>query len=157
MYSPRDLESIEFQKTKFRGYDIEDVDNLFSIISEDYETLYKENIALKDKIEVLNSLVQQYKTVEETMQNTLMIAQTTAEEVVRNAKVEAEGIIDDAKREAEGLKLNVQSDIGALEHRRAQIEQDLKAFTYKAKALLKTEQDILDEMSADFMDVKGEK
>ena len=85
-----------------------------------------------------------------------MIAQTTAEEVVHNAKVEAEGILDDARREAEGLKMNVQSDISALEHRRTQIEQDLKAFTYKAKALLKTEQDILDEMSSDFMDVKGE-
>ena len=156
MYSPRDLESVEFQKTRFRGYDTEDVDNTFALVAQDYEKLYKENIALKDKIEVLNGLVQQYKTVEETMQNTLMIAQTTAEEVVHNAKTEAEGILDDARREAEGMKINVQNDIGALERRRIKIEQDLKAFVYKAKALLQTEQDILDEMSSDFMDVKGE-
>lgn len=156
MYSPRDLETIEFQKSKLRGYDPEEVDDIFAVVARDYETLYKENISLKDKIDVLNSLVQQYKTVEETMQNTLMLAQTTAEEVVRNAKVQAEGILDDARREAEGLKMNIKSDIQTLEARRSQIEQDLRAFTFKAKALLKTEQDILDEMSSDFMDVKGE-
>lgn len=156
MLSPRDLESIEFPKSRFRGYDMEEVDNTFALISNDYEKLYKENIALKDRIEVLDGLVQQYKTVEETMQNTLLIAQTTAEEVVHNAKKEAEGILDDARREAEGMKTNVQSDIGALELRRIKMEQDLKAFVYKAKALLQTEQDVLDEMSSDFMDVKGE-
>ncbi len=156
MYSPRDLETIEFQKVKFRGYDPEEVDDIFAVIAKDYETLYKENISLKDKIDVLNGLVQQYKTVEETMQNTLMIAQTTAEEVIRTAKMQAEGILDDARREAEGIKMNIQSDIQTLEARKSQIEQDLRAFVFKTKGLLKTEQDILDELSADFMDIKGE-
>ncbi len=156
MYSPRDLESLEFQTTKFKGYDKDDVDSTFEIIRADYETLYKENIALKDKVELLDNLVQQYKTVEETMQNTLLIAQTTAEDVVKNAKEQADGIIEDARREAEGLKMNMQGDIGALENRRIQIEQDLKAFVFKAKALLKTEQDVLDEMTMDFMNAKGE-
>ena len=60
-----------------------------SRILRDYEQMFKENQELKRKIEI-GSALEQYKTLEDTLNKTLLIAQQTAEEVKENALKECE-------------------------------------------------------------------
>ena len=48
MYTPIDLENITFKKATF-GYNQDEVMEFVDRIYKDYDKLYKENLALKDK------------------------------------------------------------------------------------------------------------
>ena len=48
---------------------------------------------LKDKLALLNEGLQHYKTIEDSLQNTLLVAQQTGEEIKNNAYEKAENII----------------------------------------------------------------
>ena len=61
MLSPLDIESKKFIKSAVGGYNRADVDKFMELILADYEKLYRENIALKDKTNTLSDAVDHYK------------------------------------------------------------------------------------------------
>ncbi len=67
------------------GFSSQEVKTFLADILKDYEKIYKENIELKDKVKLLNDGIQYYKTIEGTLQNTLLLAEKTAEETKANA------------------------------------------------------------------------
>lgn len=112
------LTPVEIQNRVFKsgglGYDKKDVDAFMKEISDSYEMLYREKMELTDKVNVLNDALQNYKTIEKTMQKALMLAQKTAEEtqetalrnahaIEKEAMTKSEIIVSDAKRELEHI------------------------------------------------------
>ena len=53
MLTPLDIANREFKKT-MGGYNRDDVEDFMSLLLVDYEKLYKENLASRDKITALN-------------------------------------------------------------------------------------------------------
>ena len=96
MLTPLDIHNKEF-KRGFRGYNEEEVDEFLDRVIKDYEQLYRENIDLKENIERLNTKVDHFKHLENTLHNTLVVAQETAEGVRAAAKKEAELIVKEAQ------------------------------------------------------------
>ena len=97
MLTPLEIENKTFNKQMVNGYSVNEVHEFMTSLLADYEKLYKENIEYKDKIEVLNQGIQHYKSIEDTLQNALIVAQGTAETVKQNAKVEAGNIVKQAE------------------------------------------------------------
>jgi len=112
------LTPVEIQNRVFKsgglGYDKKDVDAFMKEIVDSYELLYREKMELADKVNVLNDALQNYKTIEKTMQKALMLAQKTAEEtqetalrnahaIEKEALTKSEIIVSDAKRELERI------------------------------------------------------
>ncbi len=113
MLTPVELQNLPL-KAGMGGYKKKEVDDLLDEICKDYETLYKENLELKDKLSVLSEGLQYYKEMEKTLQKTLVVAEKTAEEVENTSKAkadlikekalaEAAYIIEDAKRQAQQI------------------------------------------------------
>jgi cell division initiation protein len=102
MITPLDIQNKEFKKS-FRGYKESEVDQFLDDIIEDYENLYRENIELKDKILILSEQIKQYNNLEETLKETLIVAQGTADEVIGAARQKAELIIEDAESTSKKL------------------------------------------------------
>ena len=100
MITPLDIENKKFSKQMVNGYNVDEVDEFLDEITADYEKLYKENKELKENTEELHNDVGQYRTIESTLQNTLVIAQKTADEIQNVAKQQAEQIIKDAEHQA---------------------------------------------------------
>lgn len=96
MLTPLDIQNKEFKKT-LRGYDIKAVDIFLDEVIEDYEKIYKENIELKDKVNLFSDQIRHYNTLEETLKNTLIVAQTTSEEVISAARAKSQNITDEAE------------------------------------------------------------
>lgn len=103
MLTPLEIQKIEFKK-RFGGYSPADVDEIISVIKGDYETIYKENIKLRDRLEVLEDLVNKYKGIEDTMRDTLIVAQKAADDLAKGANQKAEAIIARAENEAEIIR-----------------------------------------------------
>jgi len=112
------LTPVEIQNRVFKsgglGYDKKDVDSFMKEIVDSYEMLYREKMELADKVNVLNDGIQNYKSIEKTMQKALLLAQKTAEEtqetalrnahaIEKEAMTKSEIIVSDAKRELERI------------------------------------------------------
>ena len=103
MLTPLELQKIEFKK-KMGGYVQSDVDEIFAVIAGDYEAIYKENIKLRDRLEVLEDLVNKYKSMEDTMRDTLIVAQKAADDLNKSAVQKSEAIIQKAESDAEFIR-----------------------------------------------------
>ena len=66
MITPIDIQARNF-KTGM-GYSKADVDAFFQTLTTDFETLYRENLELKDKINILNDGINHYKSIEKSLQ-----------------------------------------------------------------------------------------
>ena len=99
MLTPLEIENRKFKK-ELSGYSKVEVAEFMNVISENYELIYKENLANKDKINMLSNAIKQYKTMEETLQSAILVAQSAGDEVIQNAKKRAENIIADAETKA---------------------------------------------------------
>lgn len=149
MLTPLDIENKTFNKQMMSGYSVEEVQSFMSELLKDYEKLYRENIEYKDKIDVLSQGIQHYKSIEDTLQNALVVAQGTAESVKQSAKVEADNIIKEA--EINALK-SVDSINKQVVEKKLQLDEARKQFdVYKAKmeALLISQLEILKEVNKD--------
>ena len=148
MLTPLDIENIRFQKS-FKGYDVDEVDDFLDQLSADYEKIYKENIELKENIESSKKEIEHYKNVEHTLQNTLIMAQTAAEDIKKIAQQKADQIIKDAES-------NVKESVNELAKQefelRIKMEDTKKQFDmYKARmeALLISQLELLKDVNDD--------
>ena len=131
MITPLDIENKKFSKQMMNGYSVEEVDEFLDDLTADYEKAYKESTELKARVNELEKSLLHYKTIEDTLQNTLVMAQTTAEEVKEVAKKQAEQII----QEAEGNARKSLDDLGQeILIKKKEMEDIKKQFdVYKAK------------------------
>lgn len=150
MLTPLEIENKKFSKQMMNGYNVEEIDDFLDLITIDYEKLYKEVSELKAKISEMEESVTHYKTIENTLQNTLVMAQSTAEEIKKIATQQAEQIVRDAE-------LNAKEAISALKTERIEetkrLEDIKKQFdVYKAKmeALLISQLELLKDNASDY-------
>ena len=96
MLTPLDIENKKFTRT-LKGYNVDEVDDFLDQLTLEYEKLYKENAEFKSKFDEQQKEIERFKTVERTLQNTLVMAQTTAEDIKNMAQKQADQIINEAK------------------------------------------------------------
>ena len=138
MLSPLDIESKKFIKSSVGGYNRADVDKFMELILADYEKLYRENIALKDKTNTLSDAVDHYKSMEDTMQSTLLVAQSASEEVRNNASEKARLIVEDANKKAEDIIKNANAEMQKSAEKNEQLKRDYILFKSRVIAEFET-------------------
>ena len=101
MLTPQQIDQISFGRATFGGYDMEDVDEFLTPLTEDYVTLYKENALLKSKMRVLVGKLEEYRKNEASMKDAIVNAQKTCDKMVRDAEVKAAQMLSSAHASAE--------------------------------------------------------
>ncbi len=145
MLSPVDIENKEFTKA-FRGYDIYEVEEFMKDLIKDYEKLYRDNAELKEKNAVLTETIGSYKGMEETMQNAILVAQRTAEDIKQNAYERSETIIKEAERKAAETVNNANRSISNLEKTYLNMQREMNGFKAKMNSLLSTYMQLLSDL-----------
>lgn len=113
MITAMEIRNQQFSKS-MRGYNQEEVKNFLMQLAQDYENLYSQNATLKENIKRLETELQKYHKIEETMNNSLILAQQTAEDMKNNARRESELILEDAKKRIAELLMTYQEVIKRL-------------------------------------------
>jgi cell division initiation protein len=113
MITAMEIRNQQFSKS-MRGYNQEEVKNFLMQLAQDYENLYSQNATLKENIKRLEAELQKYHKIEETMNNSLILAQQTAEDMKNNARRESELILEDAKKRIAELLMTYQEVIKRL-------------------------------------------
>ena len=146
MLTPLEIEKRKYKK-EFRGYSVEEVEEFNRIIAEDYEKLYKDNSILKDKINVLSNAIKQYKSMEETLQNAIIVAQSAGEEVTKNAREKAENIIKEAENQAGRILNDAGKEVTKVSYEYEKMKRNVEVFRTKIISLLTSQLDIVKEFS----------
>ena len=147
MLTPLDIENREFKKT-MGGYNRDDVEDFMSLLLVDYEKLYKESIASRDRITTLTEAVEHYKCQEETMQNAILAAQKAADSLAKTANDQADLIIREAKAKAAEIIREANGEIAKLESKYAEMKQQVESYKMRVSAIIKSQLDILNDLSA---------
>jgi cell division initiation protein len=144
MITPLDIQNKEFKRS-FRGYKESEVDQFLDDIIKDYENLYKENIELKDKILMLNEQIKQYNILEDTLKETLIVAQSTADEVLGTARKKAEIIIEDAEMASKKLIDAANEDVRNIRKDYEHLKNEVFMFKTRYKSFIEAQLITLDE------------
>lgn len=149
MITPLDIENKKFGKQMMNGYSVEEVDDFLDDLTVDYSKNYKEITELKTKVEELTANLNHYKSIESTLQNTLLMAQETAEEVKNVAKQKADQIVSDAKASSEKRVAELNNEISMKEQALEDLKKQFDIYKAKMESLLISQLELLKEVNKD--------
>ena len=89
--------------TKFRGYDAEEVDEFLDIVTRDYEDLVRKNHAQESEIKSLKDRLSVFDEMKESLSQSVILAQDTAEKVKHASEDQASNILKQAEYDAQSL------------------------------------------------------
>ena len=142
-YTPNDLQNVVFKKTIIGGYNEDVVNEVLDKIIEDYNAYVRENIELKDKLTVLNDGMQHYKKIEESLQNTLIMAQQTSEEVKKNAYAKADNTIKEAEIKGQKIINEANQEVIKIKFEFEEMRKQLHIFKAKSETLILSQLEVL--------------
>ena len=147
MYTPLDIENKKFAKQMMNGYSVEEVDNFLDELTVDYEKLYKESNENKGKMAELEASLVKYKNLESTLQNTLVMAQSTADEIKKVARQQADQIVRDAQGTAKQQLMELEQQITMKTKELDELQKQFDVYKAKMESLLISQLELLKEVN----------
>lgn len=148
--TPMDISNKEF-KRGFRGYDSEEVDEFMNEIIENYEDIYKENSRLKENLSRINEKLEHYVKIENTIQNTLLLAQNAAEQARESSQKESELLIRNANETAKKILDKAHNDVVSINDEFETVKQEFIKFRAKFRNFMNAQTQTFDELEKDLI------
>lgn len=149
MITPLDIENKKFSKQMLNGYSVEEVDDFLDELTIAYEKLYKEVTENKGKTEQLTQDLTKYQSIETTLQNTLLMAQTTADEVKKTAQKQADAILAEAQGKAKEALAGIEGQIILKQKELDDLQKQIDIYKAKMESLLISQLELLKESVKD--------
>lgn len=154
--TPLDIQQKQFT-SKFRGFDIEEVDLFLEHVREEMEELLRENANLREEVKRYEKQLKEYKSIDGTLKDTLIATQKMVEDYQTNARKETELIIKEAELRAEEMitqaqekVVKIHEDITDLKGVRGHFKEELKRLIESHMSMLEfdktREEEIPDEV-----------
>ncbi|MCA1958653.1 MAG: DivIVA domain-containing protein [Nitrospira sp.] len=141
--TPLDIQQMAF-RVKFRGYDQEEVNRFLEEVARTVESLNRDNAGLRERLASLEQQVTELKRAEATLSNTLMSAQSLADDVKRNAQRDAELIVKEAELKAEELFRQARVELADTQRELALLQKQRLLMVERMRATLHTFERMLD-------------
>ena len=142
------ISSIDIQRqtfrTKFKGYDQDEVRNFLIAVAEQMEELIRQRDQFKQEIERLSENLRDYEDKDKILKNTMVTAQKTGETITANAKKEAELILKEAEFKAAKAMEYAQSQILKIQRDMLDLRLQRKALQDKIQTSLQIMQKLLE-------------
>lgn len=100
--TPLDIKDKTF-KVKFRGYSEDEVNDFLDIVVDDYEALTRENREQELRIRDLEEKLAYFNDMKESLMQSVLLAQETADKVKASAQAEAENVVNKATYDSQYL------------------------------------------------------
>jgi len=133
--TPLDIHHKEFRHA-LRGYNEEEVDQFLDQVADEFERLFKENIDLSERLEALQNKVNDFEMQRQTINNTLMTAQRSADDIISRTNIEAEGIVAHANERAKEIVNDALAKKQQVRGELLRIKQAEEEFREKYRAML---------------------
>lgn len=145
--TPVDIQHKTFKKA-LQGYDRTDVDQFLDEIIEVLEDDANQHAALEATIADLKERISHFKAMEESLQNTLVLAQRTADEVKASAHKEADLIKEQARIAAEKEVAHYNTAISDVKREHQRTTETAEKAKSELRSLLMTHLSLLEKTNA---------
>jgi cell division initiation protein len=134
--TPVDIKNLKFKRV-YRGYNPQEVDDNLNLIVNEFENLIKENRRFSEKLE-------NYESMENTLKETLLATQKTAEEMKKTAEEKAKVTIEKAKLEADKMINEAKKRVEEIQKNYTSLVTKREDFYVKFKGLLTSYLEIIE-------------
>ena len=141
MLSLSEIKNHEFKKGI--GYTKKSVDDFVNEIVESFEEVNRENAELKEKLTTLSEGMQYYKSIEKTLQKSLVLAQKTADEKKEKALNNAKIIEKVALSRADSIITKAKNDLDAIYRQTDELNRRFELYKSYVKNLITTQLDLI--------------
>ncbi len=145
MLTPIDIQRQDFE-VKLRGYNADEVDDFLDLVGRDYEKLYKDNVELRERIKQLERSIEQYKAMEATLQQSIVLAQTAAEDIKKSAAEKANVIVNEAQSKSENMYRQLDHDIQTKRNELASVQVEVTGYKTRIKEICSALLEMLDKL-----------
>jgi cell division initiation protein len=128
------------------GLNEDQVYDVIQKIIEDYSDYIREMMKAKDQIMELKDRLSHYEKIEETLKNSLVLAQQSSSEIISNAEKKAENIVNEAQAKSRSIIEEGNREVIKIQFEFERLKKDLSVFRGKVSAILQAQMKLLDEV-----------
>lgn len=141
--TPLDIQQQQFKGKMLGGLDPNDVDAFLQLVSQEMESLVRENEELKEQTRKASTQVEEMAQREVNLRETMLAAQKISEEMKNNAQKEANLIISEAELKGERILAAAEQKLAQLSNSIHEIRRQKLQFETALKSLLETHMKML--------------
>lgn len=127
-----------------RGYDVEEVRAYLEALAEEFERLGEKERTAASEVVRLNTELESYQKLEQSLKVALANAQATLSEARESAKREADLLRREAEVQAARLVSEARAWVDSVKREVADLESRREALARKLKSILRSELDLID-------------
>ena len=135
--TPLEIRKQEFRKS-LRGYDVHEVRSFLEMTSAEIESLLRENASLHDRVKDMDAKIEDYRRMEQILQDTLTTTQKAADDLKSGARKEAETIMANARVEAQRFLKEAQTELARIKEETKMIEHQKLMLVSEFRGLLES-------------------
>jgi len=144
MITPQDIHDVKF-KTKVRGYNEEEVDDYLDKVADQMASLIAENEEYQKKLALAVEQLNYLKGLEQTLRDTMITAQRSADDTLRGAQKKAEGIVQQAEEQGESVKKKAREEAAAVTRNLDMLRVQAKTYARQFRTLMNAQLKLLEE------------
>ncbi len=146
--TPIEVKTQEFAKT-FRGYDENQVRQFLDAITQTMEEMLEYQRGIEQKIATMEAQLQDYKTIEKSLQQMLMQGQETSAKAVENAKQEGYLILKEAELKASQLLDKSRNELVVLKEQTIILKAKKDSIVSRLRMILTSELEMIKALEVD--------
>ncbi len=132
--TPLDVRKQEFRRV-MRGLDADEVYAFLATVADEYEAVLNDNKALRERLLELDDKVQEYRSIERTLRDTLLTAERVTVESKDNARREANLIVKEAQLQAEQALRDITGEAARLRQEVQRLRSQRDSYIAKMKVV----------------------
>ncbi|MBI4726791.1 DivIVA domain-containing protein [candidate division TA06 bacterium] len=141
--TPLDIRKQTFKKKPMGGLDPAEVLAFLEMVAGEVEELIRENTSLAERLEGLETKVDDYRRMEKTLQDTLLSAQKTSEDLRKNAEQRGDLMIKEAQFKADQIIGEARARLMDLQRQIADLKNMRSGYLAKFRSLLDSHLEML--------------
>jgi len=146
MISPLDIQNKIFARA-VRGYKEEEVDSFLDLLTVDYERVIDDNENLRRQLSEMASKLEEYKSTEGTVLETLEAAKSLMNDISASAEKRAEILVKNAELDAELLQRQARESVERFKEEEEALSQRVTSVRARFKSLLESELERFDALT----------
>lgn len=147
--TPLDIRKQTFKKKPMGGLDPAEVQAFLEMVAGEFEEVIRENTSLAERMQGLDGKIDDYRRMEKTLQDTLLSAQKTSDELRDNAERRGELLIKEAQFKADQIIGEARARLMDLQRQIADLKNVRSSYLAKLRSLLDSHLDMLQTQEMD--------
>lgn len=143
MITPLEIQNKQFSKG-LRGYNETEVEEFLAQVVKSMEELIHVNIETTSKIKMLEKQLEHYEVMEKTINEAMILAQKTSEDIIRNSEQKAQYMIEKADDQAKKLISDANTEVLNIIKRQEHAKQEFMSFNTRFKVLLESQLQLME-------------